>query len=84
VNSWWGTFEQWLGSLQVSLAVIPIDGDPISTTGRMRKGLRDVRDRTSRRDHRWRSVVLAGISGQDRALILVQHAGINFDEFGRC
>jgi hypothetical protein len=45
---------------------------------RLRRGLRDVRDRTARRWKRWRSVSYAGLIGGDhRALVLIAHQGID-------
>jgi hypothetical protein len=54
----------------------------------MRKGLKDVRDRRARHDHRWRDMAIGGLVEQDRALVLIQHAGIDPDDvwavFERC
>ena len=63
-----------------SLMIIPIP----SPTGlreavcRMRRGLRDVRDRMARRRRLWREVGFAGMAGGDRrALVLVSHDGVD-------
>jgi hypothetical protein len=43
----------------------------------LRRGLRDVRDRTARRFRRWRTVSFAGMIGGDhRALMLISHQGV--------
>ena len=45
---------------------------------RMRRGLRDVRDRAARRRSRWREVYCAGMVGGDHlALVLISHEGID-------
>lgn len=67
----------WLRDPEISLAVIPIDGDLFNATRRLRKGLRDVRDRTARQDYRFAAVTLAGLVEGDQALILIQHPAIN-------
>lgn len=57
--------------------ISPLPGDPINAMRKLRKGLRDVRDRTARKDHRWGAVAMAGLVDGDRALLLVQHHGID-------
>jgi hypothetical protein len=45
---------------------------------RLRRGLRDVRDRAVRRRGQWRTVSLAGmIGGEHRALVLISHVGVD-------
>jgi hypothetical protein len=45
---------------------------------RLRRGLRDVRDRTVRRSRQWRAVCFAGLVGSDhRALVMILHQGID-------
>ena len=53
--------------------VIPLHGGPIGSTKKLRKSLRDVRDRAAQQDHRWRAVAMAGLEDGHQALILVQH-----------
>jgi hypothetical protein len=77
---WWRGFRIWLVGTEISLAIIALNGDPITATRRLRKGLRDVRDRAARHDHRWAAVAMAGLTDEGRALILIQHAGITRDE----
>jgi hypothetical protein len=44
---------------------------------RLRRGLRDVRDRVARRSRRWRDVRFAGMAGGDRAaMVLISHEDI--------
>ena len=73
-------FRDWISGFDTSLAVIRISGDPISAIRRLRKGLRDSRDRTARQDHRWRGVAMAGLMDRERLLILIQHPGIDRTE----
>jgi hypothetical protein len=80
MRRWWRGFQRWLGDTDVSLAIIPLTGGLITTTRRLRKGLRDVRDRIACHDRRWRSVAMAGLVDGDRALILVQHPAIDRDQ----
>jgi hypothetical protein len=47
---------------------------------RLRKGLRDVRDRTAVRNDCWQSVALAGLLSETTALVLIQHAGIHRED----
>jgi hypothetical protein len=44
---------------------------------RLRRGLRDVRDRMARRRIRWRDVCFAGMAGRDHtAVVVTTHEGI--------
>jgi hypothetical protein len=78
IRRWWRGFQIWLDQDDgdISLALIPINGDLIGFTRRLRKGLRDLRDRSARHDHHWQSVAMAGLVDGDRALILIRHPGI--------
>jgi hypothetical protein len=76
MHGWWAGMRDWSATTATSLAIIPIP----SPTGlreavcRMRRGLRDVRDRMARCRGRWREVGFAGMAGGDRrALVLVSH-----------
>ena len=64
----------------VSLAVLPLPDHPAgfrSRVARVRRALRDVRDRAARRHASWRAVALAGMAtGDGTALVLVRHPGI--------
>jgi hypothetical protein len=77
MRRWWRGFQVWLTGPDISLAIIPVAGDLISDTRRLRKGMRDVRDRTAHRDPRWAGVAIAGLTDGDRALILIRHPGID-------
>jgi hypothetical protein len=73
----------WLNALEISLALIPINDNLLNGTRRLRKALRDVRDRSARHDRRFATVAMAGLVGGDRALVLVQHPGIDRAEVWR-
>jgi len=73
---WWRGFRLWLDDADTSLAIVPLHGDPIIAIRKLRKGLRDVRDRATRRDRHWQSVAMAGVLSDDHLLLLAQHAGI--------
>lgn len=70
----------WLHDPEISLAVIPIDGDLLHATRKLRKGVRDIRDRAARQDHRFAAVALAGVVDGNRALILIRHPGLHRNE----
>jgi hypothetical protein len=78
IRSWWAGMRQWSAGATTSLAMIP----PHSSAGltdavrRLRRGLRDARDRMARRSRRWRDVSFSGMAGGDHtALVLVSHDG---------
>ncbi len=68
IRGWWFGMREWSSATTSSLALIPI----LSPAGlldailRLRRGLRDVRDRTARRWRQWRTVSFAGLMGIDR------------------
>lgn len=80
IRGWFAGFCYWAKAATTSsLAIIPLQ----SPTGlsdavrRLRRGLRDVRDRTARRRRVWRSVAFAGMAGGDhRALVMISHEGV--------
>lgn len=81
VRNWWRGFKVWFDGCNVCLAVIPITGNPITVTRKLRKGLRDVRDRSARtsmseQDGGWAKVEMAGLVDGDRMLVLIKHNGI--------
>jgi hypothetical protein len=84
VRGWWLGMCQWAADATTSsLAVIPIR----STAGlpaavrRLRRALRDVRDRMARRRRRWRGVCFAGLAcGDGTALVLISHDDVNRSE----
>jgi hypothetical protein len=84
MRRWWRGFRIWLSGIDISLAVIPLapDDDPMAAIKRVRKGLRDVRDRTARDADCWQSVAFAGMLSEHEAMVLVQHARIDREEVG--
>lgn len=77
MRRWWRGFQMWLSGPDISLAIIPARGDPFAATKSLRRSLRDLRDKAACRCNRWRSVALGGLVGEDCAVVLVQHDGIN-------
>ena len=80
IRGWWEGMRYWSeAATTLSLAIISIRspaGLP-DAARRLRRGLRDVRDRTARRFRRWRTVSFAGLTGGDhRALVLISHDGV--------
>jgi hypothetical protein len=79
---WWAGMQQWITSSDhpVSLAVLPIRHQPNglhASVIRLRRALRDVRDRTARRRRQWRDVAIAGMTTSDGvAMLNFRHAGI--------
>jgi hypothetical protein len=81
IRGWWAGIRYWSKSAATSsLSIIPA----LSPAGlpdaarRLRRGLRDVRDRTARHWKRWRTVSCAGMMGGDRqALVIISHQGID-------
>jgi hypothetical protein len=89
VRKWWLGLRQWISSSGglMSLIVVRLDHHTDELRGavqRLRRALRDVRDRAARRDRRWRSVCIAGMAGGGgAALVLVQHPpGLSRAEVG--
>jgi hypothetical protein len=80
IHSWWHGMRQWTAEATTwSLAVIPLHLSAGLPDGvrRLRRGLRDVRDRMARRKRRWREVCCAGMAGGDHtALVMITHEGI--------
>lgn len=77
MRRWWRGFRLWLADGDLSLAMIPARGDPGAGIRKLRKGLRDVRDRAARQDRRWAAVGMAGLASDAVATVLVQHCGID-------
>ena len=78
MRRWWRGGLIWLSGPDSSLAIIPLDStDLIPTIRRLRKSLRDVRDRAARHDSRWVAVTMGGIVSDGDLVLLVQHAGID-------
>jgi hypothetical protein len=84
IRSWWNGMCRWSAEAATSsLAIIPVHssaGLP-DAVRRLRRGLRDVRDRTARRMNRWREVCCAGMAGGDgTALVMITHEGVDRSE----
>ena len=84
IRSWWFGMCQWTAAATTSsLAIIRIDSSAGLTDAvrRLRRGLRDVRDRMARHRRQWRDVSFAGMVGGDyMALVLVSHQDIDRQE----
>jgi hypothetical protein len=76
-RSWWRGFDVWITGSAISLAIIPVHGDLLHDARRIRKGLRDIRDRKVRVHDGWQAVAFAGLVDERCAMILIQHSGIN-------
>jgi hypothetical protein len=79
-RGWWFGIREWSSVATSSLAIILA----LSPAGlfdavlRLRRGLRDVRDRTARRWKRWRTIAFAGLMGGDhKALVMISHQGVD-------
>lgn len=79
---WWAGMRRW--SMEeggpVSLAVLPLVDHSAglrAAVARLRRALRDARDRTARRRPSWRGVAVAGMAtGDGAAFVLVSHPGL--------
>lgn len=83
IRGWWNGMCRWsaASSTTSSVAIIQLDlsAGLHDAVRRLRRGLRDVRDRMARRRRRWRAVSLAGMAGGDgTALVVISH-----DDVGR-
>ena len=80
MRRWWRGGLLWLNGPDASLVIIPLDStDLIQTIRRLRKSLRDVRDRAARPDSRWATCAMGGIASDDQMMLIVGHAGIDRD-----
>jgi hypothetical protein len=81
IRGWWAGIRYWSESAATSsFAIIPIRSPAglFDAVLRLRRGLRDIRDRTARHWKRWRSVSYAGLMGGDhKAFVLIAHQGID-------
>ncbi|MBD0272922.1 MAG: hypothetical protein ICV73_13465 [Acetobacteraceae bacterium] len=83
---WWRGIERWIGEegAPVSLVVLPLGRRPgglRTAVARLRRALRDVRDRAARRRPAWGGVAVAGMAtGDDTAFLLVRHHGVSRHE----
>ena len=77
MRSWWRGMMAWPEQPWTSLAVIPLAADLISSIRRLRKGLRDIRDRAACLDQQWAGVAMAGLVSERIAMVLIQHSGLD-------
>jgi heme exporter protein D len=77
MRNWWRGMLAWPAEPWTSLAVIPLASEPISSIHRLRKGLRDVRDRAARQDQQWAGVTMAGLLSERTAMVLIHHAALD-------
>ena len=79
---WWAGMRHWImeGGAPVSVSVLPLVDHSAglrASVVRLRRALRDVRDRTARRRASWRGVALAGMAtGDGEVFMLVRHPGL--------
>jgi hypothetical protein len=72
----------WAGkdAAAISLPILPLPHQPGGLRAavlRLRRLLRDTRDRQARRSRPWRAVAVAGMAqGDDKVMLLIRHAGI--------
>ena len=76
IRTWWRGFIRWCEGTPTSIAMIPLDDDRLTAIRKLRKGLRDIRDRHAREDWRSSGVAYAGFLSGDEAMVLVQHPGL--------
>ena len=83
IRGWWNGMCQWSGVATTSLAIMRIDSPAClhDAVRRLRRGLRDVRDRMACRSGRWREVSFAGMAdGDGTVLVMITHEGIDRHE----
>jgi hypothetical protein len=81
IRAWWFGMRQWTAEAAMSsLAIMQIDssaGLP-DAVRRLRRALRDVRDRMARHRRSWCEVCFAGMIGGDgTALVMITHDGVD-------
>jgi hypothetical protein len=81
IRGWWAGFCHWSEAATTSsLAMITMQrpADLRDGVRRLRRGIRDVRDRIARRRRMWRTVGFAGmIGGDNTAMVVVSHQGVD-------
>lgn len=84
IRAWWKGVCDWSAEAsESSLAIIRLEPSSAwpDAVRRLRRGLRDVRDRTARQRRAWRDLTFAGMAGADRtAWIMIAHDGVDQDE----
>lgn len=76
IRNWWRGFRIWLNGPESSMITLSIADDPMDFIRGLRRGLRDVRDRAAKNDHRWQSVAMGGLADGPYVKVLIQHNGI--------
>jgi hypothetical protein len=81
IRGWWNGMCQWSAEAATSSLVIIRVHSPEglhNVVRRLRRSLRDVRDRMARHRRSWRNVGFAGMAGGDgRVLAMITHEGID-------
>lgn len=77
MRRWWRGFLVWFDAAAVSLAVIPLPSGPVRAVRKIRKSLRDARDRAARQDNRFKRVAFAGLASEGNVLVLIHHPGVS-------
>jgi hypothetical protein len=80
IRGWWFGMREWASATTSSHAIIPVPSPAglFDAVRWLRRGLRDVRDRTARRRRQWRTVSFAGLMGGDhKALAMISHEEID-------
>jgi hypothetical protein len=84
IRSWWAGLCLWSAEAATSsLAIIPVhsSADLPDAVRRLRRVLRDVRDRMARHSRRWRDVCCTGMAGGDgTALVMITHEDVDRSE----
>jgi hypothetical protein len=81
IRGWSAIIRYWShAATTATLAILPVllPAGLANAARRLRRGLRDVRDRVAQRFRRWRTVSFAGLLGGDhRAPVLITHQGVD-------
>jgi hypothetical protein len=83
IRAWWNGMCRWSAGAASSLAIILVHSPVglLDAVRRLRRGLRDVRDRMARHQRQWREVCFAGMAGGDHtALVMVTHESVDRHE----
>ncbi len=72
---WWHGIRRWAeAATKAAVAVAVIPAGRVGAAPRLRRALRDIRDRAARNDRRWQAVAIAGMLVADGgAVVLVVH-----------
>jgi hypothetical protein len=85
IRGWWAGMLAWRSPHSLTLVTIPLTwqaGHMRSAVRRLRRALRDFRDRGARRSKRWRGVCLCGlVTGDGTAMVVVDRGAVDRGEF---